>query len=466
MEATAPINLSVFTEGLRRIGRIIQYILESGDTQENVEKVFSLAETVLIEEKERKALEVVRNFVKDHGQLPTLSFVIEESKATIQYPVGPSCTFPEAIELIRKEQDTRRRSRIAGDLVGIAERIQTIPSEEIYGKIQKSLEPFNEKEEFKDDTAHTLYLTRKNRPAGLLTFIPPVDEKIRGVEPGTVMSICAYVSSFKSQACVSMLYGNVTSLKYNCAYVTLEVPKDHVKFMLVARHSYHPKFQGQGVPVDWIRVAKAELTEEEERFLFDVVEPDLLGNAEHGKFIVLDECDFETMHPEAIRRRLMSLPVEIDALFVDYIQLFQFVEHDSRYARVNEPANHYVRAFAQMALDFGGRRIAVVLAAQTNSEGFKRAEENNGTYDMRAIANLNEIPRSSYYCLFLYTDDSLRSLNNIKVQLLKHRGGPLLSEPVVVFADPRYVVVGSEIEGFTSENTSDLSSFLVGGSND
>ena len=54
--------------------------------------------------------------------------------------------------------------------------------------------------------------------------------------------------------------------------------------------------------------------------------------------------------------------------------------------------------------------LVTVGCAQTNREGNKRAEKNKGSYDLQALADLNELERSASYVVFLYTSDDMKLL--------------------------------------------------------
>ena len=90
------------------------------------------------------------------------------------------------------------------------------------------------------------------------------------------------------------------------------------------------------------------------------------------------------------------------------------------------------------------------MAVQTNREGKKRAARRDGLYDLQAISDLNEIERSSTYCMFLFTSDDSKIVQETKVCMLKHRLGAVLTEPAITSFNPAVITVGSVIETITA----------------
>ena len=86
------------------------------------------------------------------------------------------------------------------------------------------------------------------------------------------------------------------------------------------------------------------------------------------------------------------------------------------------------------------------MCVQTNRQGLQRAQRRNGKYDLQAISDLNEVERSSFYCIFMYTSDDMKLLQETKIMLLKHRLGALVTEPVSISFNPAVFVVGETVE--------------------
>ena len=314
-----------------------------------------------------------------------------------------------------------------------------------------------------------IYQARKNRSLGPMTFVRPFDEKIRGLEPGTLAVIAGWTGSYKTTMGLNLAYGNAVTNGYNAVIVTSEVPKEILYLYLLCRHSYNERFADHG-PVHRMETQKAILSAEDEKFLREVVEPDLKNNPEYGKILILDETDFESFTKAGIRAKLLSLKWDVDLLIYDYIQLVKYLDEGreiDRYGKV-DPVNVYVRIFADLAMHLYGERhkLVSVLLSQINREGWKKAVENDGEYDLTALAEANELEKSASYVIALYSDEDLKEAGELKMQLLKHRGGETLCSSILVPLDSRYLAIGHGVEGFGEAESSDMSGMLAKGTAD
>jgi len=216
-------------------------------------------------------------------------------------------------------------------------------------------------------------------------------------------------------------------------------------YQLLARHTYNAKFGGKIEPIDHRDIRKAFLEEEEEKVLFDEVEKDLLTNPEYGKFFVAEEREFDSLDAAGIKRfAIQNLDWPVDCVIVDYIQLLQYQDHSGVDRRIQDPVNNYVREFTRLANDFFGRKVLMIVVSQFNRESWKLAKENGHEYNMTAFASANELERSCYYAMALFSSEELKESNELSVQLLKHRGGETIETPFLVPCDPRYCLVGED----------------------
>ena len=93
-----------------------------------------------------------------------------------------------------------------------------------------------------------------------------------------------------------------------------------------------------------------------------------------------------------------------------------------------------------------GEKIVMVWAVQCNREGNRRAIRREGQYDLQAIADLNEVERSSSYCVFLYTSDAMKITQETKVSMLKNRLGVPIPVPFITSFTPSVVMVGKKFD--------------------
>lgn len=369
-----------------------------------------------------------------------LSYKMVCEKSSFHYAVreiDPEFTIDDVFHVIDLEADYRRKLSVASNLVDIADQIHNLPSDEVNKKLS-GLSVIRSK--LRTMLGKDTYEKRKTLSAGLLTGVKSLDDLIYGLEFGTVSTVFGFVGHGKTMFLVNLAY-NAICLGYSSLFITLEVPKEFIHFQFLSRHSFNPKFTGKGEPVSTRDIRKGSLTPEQEKFLFDIVEPDFKELL--GKLYVVEPYEMGGFDHVSLRSFINTLPVKIDAIFLDYIQLLMA---GGKY----ELGNYYVREFTKLALGEGKDRKVVVLASQSNREGFKKAVQEGGVYDITAISELAQIERDSSYIISLFLDDSLRSSGEIKIQLLKHRGGEIKDEPFIVHFDPRYSAIGDNIEGFGS----------------
>lgn len=283
---------------------------------------------------------------------------------------------------------------------------------------------------------------RRKASSGIYTFVEEFDDIIRGIEFGTVATLMGFVGALKTTFGINFLHGNVTKCGYNGVFITLEMPKKILFSHLISRHSFVDRFRGNGGPINKEKVQKPHLLDAEEEKFVKEVQKDLKENPEHGKFQFMELSDFRTFDKAGIRSRLMGLPFIPDFIIFDYIQLTKYTDFAARFKNF-DPINYFVRALAEICQDFNGKKMAVLLLSQANREGWKRAVEADGCYDLAALSEANELERTSSYVLTSFIDDDLRVSRESKMQLLKHRMGDILPTPVLVSYEPEYAALGT-----------------------
>lgn len=274
---------------------------------------------------------------------------------------------------------------------------------------------------------------------GILYGIQTMDDHVRGLKPGTMHTIFGFVGAFKSTTALSMAYYNVMTLEADIAFVSLEMPKYYLKYMLLSRHSLHPKFQGILEPIFYKDIFDGVLTPEDEKNL-EILDADFKESCV-GNLYMFDLTDF---HMENFEEYFTGLPIVFSGIFVDYAQLMGFV--NSKFDKITN-INRYVKMFHDFTKTYkSGKGFTGIMLSQANRDGWKRARKAEGRYELTAISEANEIERSSFSVTALYADDALTNQGVLSLQLLKFRGGAVLLDPIRTFVDPRCCVVGDVIE--------------------
>lgn len=278
------------------------------------------------------------------------------------------------------------------------------------------------------------------KPEGFLFNIQELDTITSGVQPGQVASICAFTSEGKSTLAVSAAYHNIKKNKSG-VLVSMEVPPELANKQFYSRWLYeekHLEISAKAMDDGSLDEAQAKLVEQYQEEYNEFIK---------GKLLIVDEAvlsrrvvsDFK-----ALRSRFKSFERVVDSLdFIIYDHINQvdliFKDQGNTFVRVLTSAGKtYVNA--------KGLHPASIMCVQVNREGRKRAQKREGKYDLQAISDLNEVERSSYMCVFMYTSDDMKLLQETKICMLKHRMGGLLTEPVSVTFNPGVFVVGETVD--------------------
>lgn len=305
------------------------------------------------------------------------------------------------------------------------------------------------------------YLKIKARPVGMKWFIDVLDEEISGTSYGTITVLFGFIGSLKTTTALSMVYANAKDLGYNSAFITLEVPKREVYFNLLSRHALTVD---ASTKITAKRIKKALLTEEEEKFLWEEVEPSFRQLP--GKIYILDRgdiCDCVTgnMTEESFLEALRLVDKEcggLDAFVVDYVNLMKYFASSNA---AEKGVNAFVGFLNDVVIKFNERGLIGIVVAQGNREGWKKACRRGGRYSIDALAEFNQLEQSAYYVVSLFLDEALKSAGEVKAQLLKHRAGNAIEEPFTTLIMPENFFVGDNQEYKKAYTESSLDGVLL-----
>ena len=118
----------------------------------------------------------------------------------------------------------------------------------------------------------------------------------------------------------------------------------------------------------------------------------------------------------------------------------------------NSQINSYTVFFRRLAQSFRTlidnqghkqvKQLVMILLAQLNREGWKKANRNEGAYDITALADANELERGSFMVFTIYTNENMKARGSAQVQILKNRSGQTMYElaqisviPAATFSD-------------------------------
>ena len=404
--------------------------------------------------------------------------------------------FPESESFLNKAQvlkgkdlifyteefiEKRHAQQVSSEIIDIASRVgQRGLTEEDIIQLQNKIKDkakVIEEDAYSLSSFETTYNRNKAKKIGLSTGVNYIDDIVGGLDKGTVNTIMAYTSQGKSLWATNIAYKNSYEKDYNIAMISLEVTKQEVQYNILTRHSNLSKFDKYPF-INKDKIKFGNLSEDEEDYLMNTIIKDYESNKQ-GLFFILDEDDFSNFSFSEIRKKLYQIDDicqaktghGLDALIVDHIGLMKFNDNSnssgkSEYSIIND----YVSFFRRLTLSFrkyddgSASQLITILLAQANRNGFDAATKRKGNYSLTAIAEANEVERSSYRIFSIWTNDELKHAKECMVCILKNRGGQTVQDAFVVTFDGERYIFGdldsetssTSLMDFMSNNSSSL----------
>jgi len=279
------------------------------------------------------------------------------------------------------------------------------------------------------------YQKRKRNPmgnVGMFSFLDHVDESFRGIKPGDLFLIAAFVAQGKTIMSYNMAYNGIMQ-GLNGLYVPLEMNFGEMRDVFYCMHTSnpewyeHPKYKNLAGKVSYEKFRYGELSDTEQEF-FDVAADDFSKREDFGELKIFQPTDMLT--PSALENEAYDFNAELkekgkalDFLVVDYVGLM-VPDKGSNYKDFNIDLNVIIKKLKNLALTFdSGRMLRVISPFQVNRDGYKDAIKNDGVYKLTALSNANEAERSSDGVIAQYMDEDNKKNGILKFTCLKHRRG-------------------------------------------
>jgi hypothetical protein len=279
------------------------------------------------------------------------------------------------------------------------------------------------------------YKQRKADPLrnlGMYTFLDRIDDSVRGLKPGELMMVAAYVKQGKTITITNLAYNGVMQ-GLNGMFVTLEMNFQEMRDMLYVLHTCnadwldHQKYKGLIGNVTYDKVNYGELSDMEQEF-FEFASMDFSSRTDFGSLYVHQPT--ESLTPSRLEMlaydynaRLMDVGKTLDFLIVDYVGLM-VPDQSDRYGDWNIDLNNVIKKLKNMCINFdNGRMLRIISPFQINRQGHKDAEKNDGMYKLSALSNANEAERSCDLIISTYMSDEMKKSGIIKLACLAHRKG-------------------------------------------
>jgi replicative DNA helicase len=280
-----------------------------------------------------------------------------------------------------------------------------------------------------------LYQKRKENPLahlGMYTFLDRIDNSCRGLKPGELMLIAAFVKQGKTILTTNIAYNGIVQ-GLNGLFITLEMSFEEMRDMFYVLHSCnpdwvgHPKYKNLMGKITYDKVTYGGLSDKEQEF-FNFISNDFHARPDFGELILHQPT--ESLTPSKLEMlayeynsRLNDKGKNLDYIVVDYVGLM-YPDKNDRYGDVNVDLNSIIKKLKNLALNFdNGRKVRVISPFQINRSGHKEAEKSDGLFKLSALSNANEAERSSDLIISTYMTDEMKKAGLLKIGCMAHRKG-------------------------------------------
>lgn len=303
------------------------------------------------------------------------------------------------------------------------------------GSVSLSGEAHSDVEEYKKE-----YSDRKNDEMlglGQNTGIEQIDVVLRGAKKQELWTHAAFTGHLKSTLGLNWSYTQAVFYGQDVCYFSLEMPYHQCRRNYYTLHTIHDKFtpirmelglqemETHPTCLSYQKIRDSELDEKEEQFFLEYVLEDLKNPDNHyGKvhFEVADpdKPDFTVLDLKA-RAEMIYARQPFSLIIIDHALL---INPRKKYSNRTDQANEVMRDLKKLAGNFfRGAGIPVVALFQMNRQGYKKALEKNGMYDITALSYSNEVERSSDVITASWCEGVMKDEGRVLFQNLKTRDG-------------------------------------------
>lgn len=390
-----------------------------------------------------------------HGKYPDKTYYEDY----YQYTKGMS-SLSEIKTYVDKLKDYYQTEELVSHLLKSIN--ESVTKQQLVDSVVKVID-YSDKSETEDYEDYVVqgYSDTNQRPvdSGFMSGIAELDQITNGFQPATIGSVCAYVSEGKSTFWISSIFKNIKAGKKGVLF-SIELPPSMVWMQLLSRFLYEEK----SIEIAASELIQQTLTDEMVKVVKEH-EPEFKEMMRES-LLILDESalDIRIMsEPRLLTRLYKKLERKLGGLdFVVYDHVNQF---DLMFPDQGNKCIKTIQSSGKTYKNQNGIGLFTGFAVQCNREGWKRARKQNGKYTLNAIADLNEVEKSSTYVVFLYTTEDMRMTQETKISMMKNRLGGLLVEPVTTAFNPVVMVVGELIDPISYDDSfgeltgTDFSSF-------
>jgi len=259
--------------------------------------------------------------------------------------------------------------------------------------------------------------------SGIQFGIPPLDDKIGGLQRGDLVLVAGYSNDGKSSLLVQLAWSASVEQGKNVLFLTTETVNTVIRRKLVARHSKHPKFQSFGLPdgLNSKDLKLGTLNPHEEEFFQEVVRDFTDKSNQYGNMYIHQVPRFASMDNVESIMNTVQKKFDIDLVVLDYLALLRPI--GSRNTD-RESLSGILKNGKQIATSFNkGRGVPLVSPWQVSRASWEDATT-VGRYTSKALAETAEATNTpDIIASILAPVDNTDRHANLTAQVLKHRDG-------------------------------------------
>lgn len=353
-------------------------------------------------------------------------------------------------------QTDQARTRLAKELMDLAGDVKVLNSIDLRNRIEGISNasvlttPKTAKIENGLQPLENPYLDFTDNKGEFSLLLPEIEAKTGLAARGHVVSILAFVGSFKSTFALNMAYENATQGK-NVLYLSLESTEREMINRVVLYHMAKTAKQRSEL-INQESLRDGTLNEAEIK-LYNRKYNEVANNL--GKhLVILDSLKFEYNTFAEMTNTLRAVDRQfkedtgrgLEMLVVDQLALLKYTKGSGKKSTYDGAImNDWMTYFREQSLNFlqeDERRILSVIVSQVRREAYQEAskKKNKGRYDASAGGDSNEIERTSDTMITLYKDLDVK--NTLLVHVPKARHGAAFDEPLQVEVYGEYFHVG------------------------
>jgi hypothetical protein len=302
-----------------------------------------------------------------------------------------------------------------------------------------------------------MYSNYSKEYKGIKSYINQIDDVIGSLGYKSMSVLGAPSGHGKSTISMAIMY-NTCVFGGNCVdFVSFEMPKEHIWFAMVSIESYH---LGYNIPFSSIKFSELDEKQEEQ---YDICMESLLNklNKSGGFINVMDLTTMSADTFEGFCSRLESTAEErgrpADLIVVDNVDGFKGFKGQERdtSTRVNNmiiSLDSYSKSYSN------GTGTSILILTQLNRDGIKKlisgAKTSNSSEggtkkepykpDFTVFKEFSSLYERGTLCVVLFADEKMRGMNKLELYPVKNRNKAVPEEPLKIFADYAFNIVGGK----------------------